>query len=111
MSVLSAPHFHDEHAAIARLESILWPHGPVCPHCANSKKVYEIKGKRPGLRTCGKCRKQFTVKIGTHFEDMHRGGGLVHLLLAGEVPVQPRASNHLHQARGDPNADRSRSGR
>ena len=50
MSVLDAPHFHDEQAAMDRLEAILWPNGPVCPHCGNTEKVYAIKGKsaRPG---------------------------------------------------------------
>ena len=33
MSVLNAKHFHDEEAAFAELEAILWPDGPVCPHC------------------------------------------------------------------------------
>ena len=72
MSVLSQPRFHDEAAAVARLEAIAWPNGPVCPKCGNAdpKRHYSIKGKtaRPGLRTCAECRKQFTVKVGTVFE-------------------------------------------
>lgn len=31
MSLLSQPHFHNEEAAIARLEAIVWPQGPYCP--------------------------------------------------------------------------------
>ncbi len=34
-SNLNAPHFHDEQAAYAYVEAILWPNGPVCPHCGN----------------------------------------------------------------------------
>lgn len=100
MSVLSAPHFHDEFAAIARLENILWPSGPVCPHCGESHKSYEIKGKsaRPGLRTCGKCRKQFTVKIGTLFEDSHvpmyKWWQAVHLLVSSKKGI---SSHQLHR--------------
>jgi hypothetical protein len=30
MSILSAPYFHDEAAAYAEVEAILWPNGPVC---------------------------------------------------------------------------------
>lgn len=73
MSILSAPYFHDEAAAIQHLESILWPEGPVCPHCSSDKKIYALTGKttRPGLRKCGQCRKQFTVKVGTVFESSH----------------------------------------
>lgn len=73
MSVLSAPYFHDEAAAFAKLESVIWPEGPVCPHCGNREKVYAIKANpdqrvRHGLKKCGSCKKQFTVKVGTVFE-------------------------------------------
>ena len=34
MSVLNAAHFRDEEAAFAKLESIVWPDGPVCPIAA-----------------------------------------------------------------------------
>lgn len=73
MSVLSKPYFHDEAKAFEYLESIIWADGTVCPHCGTvGGKVYEIKGKsaRTGLKKCGECRKQFTVKIGTVFEHM-----------------------------------------
>ncbi|HET7156325.1 MAG TPA: transposase, partial [Hyphomicrobiaceae bacterium] len=40
MSVLNDLHFHDEAAAMARLEAILWPDGPVCPKCGNVDKIY-----------------------------------------------------------------------
>jgi transposase-like protein len=100
MSALNEAHFHDEAAAIARLESILWPNGPVCPHCGNIGKFYEIKGKtaRPGLRTCGECRKQFTVKIGTVFEDSHvpmrKWWQAVHLLCSSKKGI---SSHQLHR--------------
>ena len=35
MSLFSKAYFHDEAAAFAKLESIVWPQGPVCPHCGN----------------------------------------------------------------------------
>jgi transposase-like protein len=72
MSVLSKPYFHDEAAAFAHLESILWPNGPVCPHCGSiSGKHYDLRKTRLGLRKCSDCRKQFTVKVGTVFESAH----------------------------------------
>jgi len=73
MSVLSRPYFHDEQAAYDKLESLLWPDGPICPHCGGMKRVYELKGAshRIGLKKCGHCRKQFTVKVGTVFESSH----------------------------------------
>jgi transposase-like protein len=74
-SVLNAPHFQDETAAYAHVEALLWPQGPVCPHCDNSdqEKIGTLNGKttRPGLRKCYCCLKQFTVKVGTIFEDSH----------------------------------------
>jgi transposase-like protein len=67
--------YHDEDSARALLESLLWPNGAVCPHCGASKP-YKLTAKpssrvkaRAGLYKCCKCRKQFTFKVGTIFED------------------------------------------
>jgi transposase-like protein len=74
-SNLNFPHFKDEQAAYDYVEAQLWPYGPVCPHCGNADpaRIRRLMGKatRPGLRKCNECRKQFTVKIGTIFEDSH----------------------------------------
>jgi transposase-like protein len=74
-SNLNAPHYRDEQAAYDYVESYLWPTGPVCPHCnnADAKKIGRLNGKttRIGLRKCYACRKPFTVKVGTIFEDSH----------------------------------------
>ena len=73
--VLSRPHFHNEEAAFAYVEAHLWPEGPICPHCGNGdqKAIGRLTGKssRPGLRKCYACRKTFTVRIGSIFEDSH----------------------------------------
>lgn len=68
-----APYFSDEHKAHEFVESLMWADGPVCPHCGSAERAYRLQGKtaRPGLWKCGDCRKQFTVKIGTIFEDSH----------------------------------------
>lgn len=76
MSVLSRPQFHDEAAAYAFVETELWPEGPVCPHCGGCERISAIKANpekkvRQGLKFCGQCRRQFTVKVGTIFEDSH----------------------------------------
>jgi transposase-like protein len=71
----TAARFHDEAAARAHLEAVRWPNGPVCPHCGgierNSRLTAQVKGKgaRPGLLFCGDCRSQFSVTVGTVFED------------------------------------------
>src|SRR5271167_4129414 len=73
--VLTAAHFHNEDAAFAYVEAHLWPEGPVGPHCGNvdDKVIGRLTGKssRPGLRKCYACRKTFTVRIGSIFEDSH----------------------------------------
>src|SRR5690242_925502 len=70
--------FHTDEAARAYLEAVRWPNGPVCPHCRNADaaKIYKLaenvdKKIRPGLYECAACRKQFTVTVGTIFEDSH----------------------------------------
>jgi transposase-like protein len=73
--ILTAPHFHNEEAAFAYVEAHLWPNGPTCPHCGNADEAHigRLSGKssRPGLRKCYACRKTFTVRIGSIFEDSH----------------------------------------
>ena len=71
MSILSAPHFHNEAAAIARLEGIVWPNGPHCPRCGGFDRITDVKGGRMGLRRCGPCKREFTVTVGTIFERSH----------------------------------------
>jgi transposase-like protein len=71
MSNLSALHFHNEEAAYAYVEARIWPNGPVCPHCGGVDRISKMQGKstRVGTYKCYQCRKPFTVKIGTIFED------------------------------------------
>jgi transposase-like protein len=81
-SVLNELYFNDEQAAFDELEKLIWPNGPVCPFCGNMGRMYSLFGvrtkpskkhptglERHGLRKCGECRKQFTVRKGTVFED------------------------------------------
>jgi transposase-like protein len=72
-SILDKPFFRDEAAAYSKLESIVWPHGPVCPHCGTIGKAGRLQGQsvRPGLWKCYACRKQFRVTVGTVFESSH----------------------------------------
>jgi transposase-like protein len=79
MSTLTTRHyFHDESAAIAHLEGLLWGKGVICPHCGiidQAGRLEGVKDKkgyiRLGLWKCYACRKQFTVKVGTVFESAH----------------------------------------
>lgn len=103
MSNLSAPYFHNEEAAYKYVEGHLWPHGPVCPHCGETKRVNKMNGKatRIGLYKCYACRKQFTVKIGTIFESSHIKMNIwlqaIHLVASSKKGV---SANQLHRTLG-----------
>lgn len=105
MSVLSQPRFHDEAAAFAYLESMIWANGTVCPQCGVvNGRIYDLSGvrgkpskKNPegairhGLKKCGECRKQFTAKVGTVFEDaklpLHKMLQAVHLMMSSKKGI------------------------
>ena len=70
MAIRSQKHFHDEAAAFAFVEGIIWAGAPSCPHCGGLDRVYDLGETRIGLK-CDHCRKQFTVRVGTIFEDGH----------------------------------------
>lgn len=58
--------FPDEQSAVDHLTAIRWKHGAFCPHCG-STKVYHFSDQR--THKCGDCRKRFSIKVGTIFED------------------------------------------
>jgi transposase-like protein len=97
-SVLSAERFHNEEAAFEYVEAQLWPSGPICPHCQNADagKIGRLTGKttRTGLRKCYACRKPFTVRMGTIFEDSHLPLRLwlqaIHLLCSSKKGISTR---------------------
>jgi len=96
-SVLSDPRFHNEKAAFAYVEAELWPQGPVCPHCrAAGEKIGRLSGKttRTGLYKCYACRKPFTVRMGTIFEDsklaLHLWLQAIHLMCASKKGISTR---------------------
>src|SRR6266487_2589454 len=70
--------FSTDENARQYLEEIRWPNGVVCSHCKNAdqSRIWEIRANatanvRAGLRQCAECKKQFTVTVGTIFEDSH----------------------------------------
>jgi transposase-like protein len=75
--VTLAQEYADEDKARGLLESLRWPHGAYCPHC-KADEPYKLTPKptskrpaRTGLYKCRTCRKQFTVTVGSIFEDSH----------------------------------------
>ncbi len=61
-------YFSDLDVATEHIARTRWPDGPVCPACGTlDKKHYYLKTRR--LWKCRACKKQFSVKVGTIFED------------------------------------------
>lgn len=111
MSVLSKAYFHDEAAAFAQVEALLWANGRACPHCGVVDNSYPLKGvrskasvknptgvERHGLYKCGACRKQFTVRIGTIFEEthlpLHKWLQAIHLVCSSKKGI---SAHQLHR--------------
>lgn len=73
-----AKNFSDEDKARKFLEELRWSDGVVCPHCGVADEAYRLVAKkegkahvRKGVWKCKACREQFTVTVGTIFEDSH----------------------------------------
>ncbi len=97
--------------ARAYLEEIRWPDGPVCPNgCASEVYRFEAKTRRRDkngewkvqpprqLLKCKQCRRQFTVTVGTIFEDskipLTKWIVAIHLMCASKKGV---SAHQLHR--------------
>ncbi|HLX57948.1 MAG TPA: IS1595 family transposase [Ktedonobacteraceae bacterium] len=105
-----AKHFSSEEAAYELIESIRWPAGPICPHCGSVDHAYFLTPEN-GYRTtstgkvsyrrvwkCADCRQQFSVLVGTIFEDskipLSKWLLAIHLLCQGKNGV---SAHELHR--------------
>jgi transposase-like protein len=59
-------YYSDDQTCIDTIAAIRWPEGPSCPACGHREHYYLKTQKR---WKCKECYKQFTVKLGTIFED------------------------------------------
>ncbi len=65
-------YFSDLDVATEFVANLRWPDGPVCPRCGLvDRKHYFLKTRR--VWKCRSCKKQFSVKVGTIFEDSPLG--------------------------------------
>jgi transposase-like protein len=115
-SVFSDPRFHNEEAAFAALEGIMWPGGkpPHCPHCgvvgkANRLAVQTSKPSKRnpegkpvyGLWKCYACRQKFTVRTNTIFAEsrleLHLWLQAAFLMCSSKKGV---SANQLHRTLG-----------
>ncbi len=63
-------YFADPDRALQFVVDLRWPNGVACPLC-NSKEASFLKTRR--IWKCKSCRKQFSAKLGTIFEDSPLG--------------------------------------
>lgn len=59
-------YFADVDVATMFVAGLRWPDGVTCPHCSGKNCPY-VKSRR--IWQCKDCRKQFSVKVGSIFED------------------------------------------
>ena len=109
------PYLYDEQAAFAALEAVVWPNGrpPACPHCGETERLNRLavqmtkRSKRNpegkpvyGLWKCYACRRQFTVRKGTLFQDSRLE---LHLWFRAAYLISgkgPSTANDLHRILG-----------
>lgn len=100
----------DEDAAYQLVERIRWPNGPICPHCGVIDEATYLAPKNGPRKTrtgkesyrrvyqCNACRKQFSVLIGTIFEDsripLRKWVIALHLMAASKNGV---SAHELHR--------------
>ncbi|HZE61585.1 MAG TPA: IS1595 family transposase [Burkholderiales bacterium] len=91
--------FHNEADARAYLEAVRWPKGLVCPHCGGADRQSRIEANpakkvRAGLLACGHCRSQYTVTVGTVFEDskipLHKWVYANHLICSSKKSISSK---------------------
>jgi transposase-like protein len=63
-------YFSDKTVATEFLAKLRWPHGPMCPRCGSLDHSY-LKTRQ--IWKCKACKRQYSVKVGTIFEDSPLG--------------------------------------
>jgi transposase-like protein len=102
-----ATKYSDEASARELMESLRWPNGPVCPFC-QSTNAYKLTAKsgskrpvRAGVYKCANCRRQYTITVGTIFEDtripLHKWLMAIYLMCASKKGI---SAHQLHRMLG-----------
>ena len=58
-------YFKDEKTCLSHLKKTRFEHGEFCPHCKHTE-IYHFSDRK--RYKCKKCKKQFTITVGTIFE-------------------------------------------
>jgi transposase-like protein len=64
-------YFADQEVCVQFVADLRWPDGPVCPRCGSTEKHSYLTTRR--IWKCKACKRQFSVKVGTIFEDSGLG--------------------------------------
>ncbi|MGO4264154.1 transposase, partial [Lysobacter sp. TAB13] len=69
----NAIRLQNERVVHLSLERMVWPSGPVCPHCGEAARLGRLNGLSTpiGAWKCYSCRKPFTIRNGTIFHNSH----------------------------------------
>lgn len=62
----SVTYFEDPARALAFMVAVRWPAGVICPYCDGAEHSF-LKTRQ--IWKCKGCKKQFSIKVGTIFED------------------------------------------
>lgn len=62
--------FPDDATALSHFEAIHWKHGAFCPYCKGQRIMHFSNAK---THKCSECRKKFSIRTGTIFEDTKLG--------------------------------------
>ncbi|HEY5794620.1 MAG TPA: IS1595 family transposase [Bosea sp. (in: a-proteobacteria)] len=106
--------FRSETAAYLFVERLAWDGRPRCPHCGERTRLGRLQGSSTPIGTwkCYRCRKPFSVRIGTAFHHSHvplhvwlqalylladKEGATSVLALVQTLAVSQRTAWHLKQ--------------
>jgi transposase-like protein len=63
--------FPTPEAAVAHLERVRWPEGPVCPYCGARTVARKTEKGQADRLQCWSCRRSFSATVGTIFHKSH----------------------------------------
>jgi transposase-like protein len=63
--------FPTREAAVAHLERVRWPDGPVCPECGQLTIARKSEPNQADRLQCWSCKRSFSATVGTIFHNSH----------------------------------------
>jgi transposase-like protein len=63
--------FPDRAAAVAHLEKVRWPDGPICPNCGADTVARKSEPNQADRLQCWSCERSFSATVGTIFHNSH----------------------------------------